>query len=64
MFVRAIVTIVTVGLLLMPISLLFTLNSANQIKVAVLLLFVLLFGAAISVFSQLRHYEIFAATAA
>ncbi|GME27624.1 hypothetical protein BKCO1_17000149 [Neofusicoccum parvum] len=63
-FVRSVVTFVTVGLLMIPIGFLFKSNSASQIKVAVVLLFVLLFAAAISIFSQLRHYELFAATAA
>ncbi|KAL0264362.1 hypothetical protein SLS55_000310 [Diplodia seriata] len=62
--IQVTVTIITVGLLMVPVCLLFKLKMADKIKVVLLLVFVLVFPIAISVFARPRHHELFAATAA
>ncbi|KAL1620946.1 hypothetical protein SLS54_005878 [Diplodia seriata] len=62
--IQVTVTIITVGLLMVPVCLLFKLKMADKIKVVLLLVFVLGFPIAISVFARPRHHELFAATAA
>lgn len=62
--VKLIVILVTVALLMTPVCLLFELNTGDKVKVAIVLVFVLVFPGAIAAFTQARSYEVFAATAA
>lgn len=62
--IRLVVTLITVALLMLPVCLLFKLNMADKVKVVFVLVFVLVFPIAISIFARPRHHELFAATAA
>ncbi|OJD35407.1 uncharacterized protein BKCO1_17000149 [Diplodia corticola] len=62
--IRVIVTLVTVALLMIPVCLLFSLGLSDKIKVVFVLLFVIVFPIAISIFAQPKSHELFAATAA
>lgn len=62
--VRLIVILVTVALLMIPVCLLFQLNTNDKVRVIIVLVFVLLVPGAIAAFSRARNYEVFAATAA
>lgn len=56
--------LVTVALLMIPICLLFELDTNDKGKVAIVLVFGLVFPGAIAAFTRARSYEVFAATAA
>ena len=58
------VMFVTVALLMIPICLLFQLNTSDKVKVVIVLVFVLVFPGTIAAFTKARRYEVFAATAA
>ncbi|EON67151.1 hypothetical protein W97_06404 [Coniosporium apollinis CBS 100218] len=62
--VQAIVTLVIIILLMTPICLLFYLDSNREVKIVVVLLFVSLFPATITILARPKNHEVFAATAA
>ena len=62
--VRIIICLLAVALLVAPVVLLFTCQESNALKVVVLLSFTLFFCVCISVFTQAKRHEVFAATAA
>ncbi|KAJ9648280.1 hypothetical protein H2199_001133 [Coniosporium tulheliwenetii] len=62
--VQAIVALVTIILLMTPICLLFYLDFNREVKVVVVLLFVSLFPATITILARPKNHEVFAATAA
>lgn len=62
--VRVILSLVTVLLLLLPTALLFMVPESNKIKLVTILLFTLLFSAALMVFTKAKRHEMFGATAA
>ena len=63
MLVRFILTITTVGLLVGPSAVLFTVSDHNTMKILLILLFTLLFSTAVSLFTKARRHEMLAATA-
>ena len=63
MLVRLILTITTVGLLVGPSAVLFTVSGHSTMKILLILLFTLLFSAAVSLFTKARRHEMLAATA-
>lgn len=62
--VRVMLTIVTVLLLLIPTALLFLVPESNKTKIVTILVFTLLFSAALMIFTKAKRHEIFGATAA
>lgn len=62
--VRVILTLVTMILLLVPTALLFLVPASNQLRIMTILLFTLLFSAALMVFTKAKRHEMFAASAA
>lgn len=62
--VRIVICLIAVALLVVPVVLLFTCQESNALKVVVLLAFTLFFCICISVFTQAKRHEVFAATAA
>ncbi len=62
--VRIVICLLAVALLVAPVVLLFTVKESNVLKVVVLLSFTLFFCICISVFTQAKRHEVFAATAA
>ena len=63
MLVRLILTITTVSLLVGPSAVLFTVSGHGTMKILLILLFTLLFSAAVSFFTKARRHEMLAATA-
>ncbi|KAI4213230.1 MAG: hypothetical protein LQ351_004176 [Letrouitia transgressa] len=61
---RLILTIVSVVLLMAPTAVLFLTNGHGILKILIIMLFTLLFSAALSVFTKAKRHEMFAATAA
>lgn len=49
---------------MIPVYLLFELKTNDKVKVAIVLVFVLVFPGAIAALTRARSYEVFAATAA
>ncbi|KAI4132139.1 MAG: hypothetical protein LQ338_000893 [Usnochroma carphineum] len=62
--VRLILTIVTVALLMAPTAVLFLVPEHAVVKLVVIVVFTLLFSAALGVFTKAKRHEMFAATAA
>ena len=61
--VRLILTLTTVGLLVGPSAILFVVPGHRTLKIVLIMLFTLLFSAAISVFTKAKRHEMLAATA-
>ncbi|KAL8707662.1 MAG: hypothetical protein Q9220_007324 [cf. Caloplaca sp. 1 TL-2023] len=61
---RLILTIVSVVLLMAPTALLFLVPEHDILRIMLIMIFTLLFSAALSVFTKARRHEMFAATAA
>lgn len=64
MLIQLIVALITLVLLLVPVCLLFKMNLKDEVKVALVLVFVIVFPVSILVFARPRPHELFAATAA
>ena len=64
LLIRIIICLLAVALLVAPVALLFTCHESNGLKVVVLLSFTLFFCLCISVFTQAKRQDVFAATAA
>ena len=62
--VRLTLTIITVLLLTAPTALLFLVTGHNHLKIALIVIFTLLFSASLGVFTKAKRHEMFAATAA
>ncbi|KAI4200003.1 MAG: hypothetical protein LQ346_002476 [Caloplaca aetnensis] len=62
--VRLVLTIVTVVLLMAPTAILFLVPEHAVVKLVVIVVFTLLFSAALGVFTKAKRHEMFAATAA
>lgn len=62
--VRLLLTIVTVMLLMAPTAVLFLVPEHAVVKLVVIVVFTLLFSAALGVFTKAKRHEMFAATAA
>ncbi|KAI4093664.1 MAG: hypothetical protein LQ344_002729 [Seirophora lacunosa] len=62
--VRLVLTIVTVVLLMAPTVVLFLVPGRAAVKLVVIMIFTLLFSAALGVFTKAKRHEMFAATAA
>ncbi|KAL8729573.1 MAG: hypothetical protein Q9166_004653 [cf. Caloplaca sp. 2 TL-2023] len=61
---RLILTIVAVVLLMVPTAVLFLVKEHGVLKIMLIMIFTLLFSAALSVFTKAKRHEMFAATAA
>ena len=61
--VRLILTLTTVGLLVGPSAILFFVPDHRTLKIVLIMLFTLLFSAAVSVFTKAKRHEMLAATA-
>ena len=61
--VRLILTLTTVGLLVGPSAILFFVPAHRTLKIVLIMLFTLLFSAAVSVFTKAKRHEMLAATA-
>ena len=61
--VRLILTLTTVGLLVGPSAVLFVVPEHHTLKIVLIMLFTLLFSAAVSVFTKAKRHEMLAATA-
>lgn len=61
---RLILTIVSVLLLAAPTAILFLVPEHGWFKIVLIMIFTLLFSAALSVFTKAKRHEMFAATAA
>ena len=61
--VRLILTLTTVGLLVGPSAILFVVPGHRTLKIILIMLFTLLFSAAVSVFTKAKRHEMLAATA-
>ncbi|KAI9817249.1 MAG: hypothetical protein M1827_001362 [Pycnora praestabilis] len=61
--VKVTVALLSVALLMIPVFLLFDLNSSDTVKLVIVLLFVLIFPVAIAAFTNAKYHEIFAGTA-
>ena len=64
LLVRLILTVVTVILLMAPTAVLFLVPEHAVVKLVVIVVFTLLFSAALGVFTKAKRHEMFAATAA
>ena len=62
--VRLTLTVIAVVLLMAPTTVLFLMPGHGILKIILIMLFTLLFSAAMSVFTKARRHEMFAATAA
>ena len=62
--VRLTLTFIAVVLLMAPTTVLFIVPGHPTLKIVLIMLFTLLFSAAMSVFTKARRHEMFAATAA
>lgn len=63
-FVKILVNAATIMLLILPIVLLYVLNTTRGQKLAILIVFVVLFNTSLSTLTEARRSEIFAASAA
>ncbi|KAF2086525.1 hypothetical protein K490DRAFT_66718 [Saccharata proteae CBS 121410] len=63
-FARIIITLLAVVLLMAPVVVLFRQEESGAVKIAVILLFTLVFSAALAVFTKAKRHEVFSATAA
>ena len=61
---RLTLTVIAVVLLMAPTTVLFIVPGHGALKIVLILLFTLLFSAAMSIFTKARRHEMFAATAA
>lgn len=61
--VRLILTLTTVGLLVGPSTVLFIVPGHPTLKIVLIMVFTLLFSAAVSVFTKAKRHEMLAATA-
>ena len=61
--VRLVLTLTTVGLLVGPSAVLFLVNGRSKLKLLLIMVFVLLFSLAVSVFTKAKRHEMLAATA-
>ena len=61
--VRLILTLTTVGLLVGPSAILFLVPDHRILKIVIIMLFTLLFSAAVSIFTKAKRHEMLAATA-
>lgn len=61
--VRLILTLTTVGLLIGPSTVLFVVPGHHILKIVLIMLFTLLFSAAVSIFTKAKRHEMLAATA-
>ncbi|KAL8907873.1 MAG: hypothetical protein Q9171_005676 [Xanthocarpia ochracea] len=61
---RLILTVVAVVLLMVPTAVLFLVNDHGVLKIMLIMIFTMLFSAALSVFTKAKRHEMFAATAA
>ncbi|KAL8672342.1 MAG: hypothetical protein Q9168_003195 [Polycauliona sp. 1 TL-2023] len=61
---RLILTVVAVILLMVPTAVLFLVPEHNILKIFLIMLFTMLFSAALSVFTKAKRHEMFAGTAA
>lgn len=64
LLVRLILTIFTVVLLMAPTAVLFLVPEHAVVKLVVIVIFTMLFSAALGVFTKAKRHEMFAATAA
>ncbi|KAL8929051.1 MAG: hypothetical protein Q9208_001494 [Pyrenodesmia sp. 3 TL-2023] len=64
LLVRLVLTIVTVALLMAPTAILFLVPEHAVVKLVVIVVFTLLFSAALGIFTKAKRHEMFAATAA
>lgn len=62
--VRLILTVISVLLLMAPTALLFLVPDHPKLKIILIMIFTLLFSAALGVFTKAKQHEMFAATAA
>lgn len=62
--VRLTLTVIAVVLLMAPTIVLFLVSGHNTLKIILIMVFTLLFSAAMSVFTKAKRHEMFAATAA
>lgn len=62
--VRLTLTIISVLLLTAPTALLFLVTGHARLKIILIMIFTLLFSAALGVFTKAKRHEMFAATAA
>lgn len=61
---RLILTVVAVVLLMVPTAVLFLVQEHGILKIMLIMIFTMLFSAALSVFTKAKRHEMFAATAA
>lgn len=61
--VRLILTLTTVGLLVGPSTVLFIVPGQPTLKIVLIMVFTLLFSAAVSIFTKAKRHEMLAATA-
>lgn len=61
--VRLILTLTTVGLLVGPSTVLFIVPGHPTLKIVLIMVFTLLFSAAVSIFTKAKRHEMLAATA-
>ena len=61
--VRLILTLATVGLLVGPSAVLFLVDGHSKLKILLIMVFVLLFSLALSLFTKAKRHEMLAATA-
>lgn len=61
---RLILTIISVILLIVPTTVLFLLPEYRGLKIGLIMIFTLLFSAALSVFTKAKRHEMFAGSAA
>lgn len=62
--VRLTLTVIAVMLLMAPTIVLFLVSGHGTLKIILIIVFTLLFSAAMSVFTKAKRHEMFAATAA
>lgn len=62
--VRLTLTVISVLLLMAPTALLFLVRGHGKLKIVLVMIFTLIFGVTLGVFTKAKHHEMFAATAA
>lgn len=63
MIVRLVLTLTTVGLLIGPSAVLYTVSGHGPLKIMIIMVFTLLFSVAVSLFTKARRHEMLAASA-
>jgi len=62
--VRVVVIVVTTALVMIPVSLLFTLKTSDMLRLVIVLVFTLVFPTMIAAFTRAKNHEVFAIVAA